>query len=318
MTSSSCSAESSRVSVYALIAASGVFSSCETLATKSCRIRSRRRRSVTSWKTRTAPDGVSPGRAAPWIARTRGIDRAGFSRLGRVISPAERLASVERGVDRLLDLRAPDQLQDQAADGLRPQPEEPVGAAGWRTGTAASGRWRSPPRSSPQDDPELLDLAFQPGPLRRARPGWPASPATPGPSAPISRRRRVRNGRLRVDERAGSLQLMRRAIASAATPRPETIASPPGASRRPDDPGAADFIPLDFPRSPPSRDRRPSIRPGRDGVKRAEPSTGFVHNQELGPIGAEPWNLSDGGQFAHGTAVVLLRRLGGRQADAGW
>ena len=58
--------------MYALIEASGVFSSCETLATKSCRIRSSRRSSVTSWKTSTAPGGGEPGRGVPWTASTRG------------------------------------------------------------------------------------------------------------------------------------------------------------------------------------------------------------------------------------------------------
>ncbi len=42
-----------------------VFSSWEALATKSCRIRSSRRRSVTSWKTSTAPAAGEPGRGVP-------------------------------------------------------------------------------------------------------------------------------------------------------------------------------------------------------------------------------------------------------------
>ena len=73
--------------MYALIEASGVFSSCETLATKSWRIRSSRRSSVTSWKTSTAPRGGGPGSGVPWTERVRACGLGNGSRPARVISP---------------------------------------------------------------------------------------------------------------------------------------------------------------------------------------------------------------------------------------
>ena len=49
--------------------ASGVLSSCDALATKSWRMRSSRRSSVTSWKTKTAPVDGWPGRGLPRTER---------------------------------------------------------------------------------------------------------------------------------------------------------------------------------------------------------------------------------------------------------
>ena len=90
----SSSAPESSVSAKPWIAVRGVLNSCETLATKSWRTRSRRRSSVTSCSTTTAPDGLiacqgsferyapawpSPKNSAagrcPWRCRSAGLLR---------------------------------------------------------------------------------------------------------------------------------------------------------------------------------------------------------------------------------------------------
>ena len=66
-----------RVSAQILITERGVLSSCETFATKSCRSRSRRRNSVVSCRTTTAPRDLPPGpkgRRAAWTVRLRALE----------------------------------------------------------------------------------------------------------------------------------------------------------------------------------------------------------------------------------------------------
>jgi hypothetical protein len=52
---------------------SGVFNSCDTLATNSCRKFSSRRRSVTSCSTNNAPGEGLPGSRRTWMATIRRV-----------------------------------------------------------------------------------------------------------------------------------------------------------------------------------------------------------------------------------------------------
>ena len=76
--------------------ASGVFNSCDTLATKSCRTRSALRTSVTSWTTTTAPGAPGPGNRDTYTARlcAGGPFQSSSSRCGPV--PASPFSTVSR------------------------------------------------------------------------------------------------------------------------------------------------------------------------------------------------------------------------------
>ena len=74
----SSKAHSKRVSAYPLIIVTGVLSSWDTLATKSCRTLSRRLSSVISWNTNTAPSTLSSLNTG--VAWTNSILSSGKSR----------------------------------------------------------------------------------------------------------------------------------------------------------------------------------------------------------------------------------------------
>ena len=129
-TVSSWRAQSISVSVYALIEASGVLSSWEALATKSCRIRSSRRRSVTSWKTSTAPDGGFPGKGSSAHGENpRRAAQRGFAEGERHLALVGiRVEQPQCLIDGALNLRTADQLRHQPAYRRGIEAEQGIGA----------------------------------------------------------------------------------------------------------------------------------------------------------------------------------------------
>ena len=90
---------------------SGVFSSCETLATNSWRSRSRRRSSLVSCSTSTAPRAGTPGSRAAWTVRLRS---AGPFQRQLLLA---RLGVDQGAADDVLQGRCADHFPELAADG---------------------------------------------------------------------------------------------------------------------------------------------------------------------------------------------------------
>ncbi len=147
-----------------MIEASGVLSSWDALATKSCRIRSSRRSSVTSWKTKTAPGDGWPGRGLPRTERNRLLPRCDGSRAGEgELSFVSGGSSQAKGrLDGILDLGAADQLRDQPADRGRVEPKEPIGAGVGKEQAAAEIDGDDGLGHGPQHDEKLLPVLIEP------------------------------------------------------------------------------------------------------------------------------------------------------------
>ena len=256
LTVSSWRPQSSRVSALTLMAASGVFSSCEALATKSCRIRSSRRSSVTSWKTRTAPDGGWPASGVPWTETTRACSAESGSRPGTVNSAPIGAAAGEGRLDGDPDLGAPDQVGQQVPVGLVVEPEEPLGRRVGEDEPLAGVDGQDALGHAAEHGVELAAVVLEPadpaseaadrlvdprrlGPAR-ARPTGPG-PAGPRPPGRSPRPLR-RAARVPVGSAAGR--------------------SPPGwPPRSPPPPGPPARIPSIAPRDRPDQGRPPMVGP---------------------------------------------------------
>ena len=255
--------------MYALIDASGVFSSCEALATKSCRMRSSRAKLGHVVEDQHG----ARGRVAGQGRALHGEHALGRGLLGRAAIqhadlPAIRPRPRERRLDRLLHAGTADQLRDEPPDrravrarrgGRPPRWRRPARRLG-STATTALGH-AAEDRAGAAAGPAPAGRSALPGPRRPRRTAGRASPRArrpaPGPAAPAALRPAPR--------RRPQAQTGPRGIASPRSPptRRRRARRPiPATARSPR--ASSPSSPRKRPR-PPSGDARASIGRGEGG-----------------------------------------------------